>query len=128
MPASECRAANCDHAQDELGDHALHCQDDHGLKGGRHDRIRDQIFKEAQRGSLSPTMEMPGLVPGSQSRPADVFIPSWTNGKKTAFDISVVSPTQDAIVDRASSFAAAAIEMRKNAAFILTIAVRKPRH
>ena len=90
-------------------------QDDHGLKGSRHDRIRDQIFKEAQRRSLSPTMEMPGLVPGSQSRPADVFIPSWTNGKKTAFDISVVSPTQDAIVDRASAFAAAAIEMRKNA-------------
>ena len=58
---------------------------------------------------------MPGLVPGSQSRPADVFIPSWTDGKKTAFDVSVVSPTQDAIVDRAADYAAAAIEMRKSA-------------
>ena len=58
-------------------------------------------------------MEMPGLVPGSQSRPADVFIPSWVDGKKTAFDISVVSPTQDAIVDRAADYAAAAIEMQK---------------
>ena len=85
------------------------------MKGGRHDRIRDLIFKEAQKASLSPTMEMPGLVPGSQSRPADVFIPSWLNGKKTAFDISVVSPTQDAVVDRAADYAAAAIEMRKAA-------------
>ena len=58
-------------------------------------------------------MEMPGLVPGSLSRPADVFIPTWTNGKKLAFDISVVSPTQDAILHRAAQFPAAAIEMRK---------------
>ena len=83
------------------------------MKGGRHDRIRDLIFKQAQRASLSPTMEMPGLVPGSQSRPADVYIPLWVDGKKTAFDISVVSPTQDAIVDRAADLPAAAIEMRK---------------
>ena len=53
------------------------------------------------------------LVPGSLSRPADVFIPTWTNGKKLAFDISVVSPTQDAILHRAAKFPAAAIEMRK---------------
>ena len=98
---------------DEFGDHALHCRDDHGMKGGRHDRIRDNIFKEAQRASLSPTMEMPGLVPGSMSRPADVFVPTWINGKKVAFDISVVSPTQEAILHRAAEFPAAAIEMRK---------------
>ncbi len=83
------------------------------MKGGRHDRIRDLVYKEAQRASFSPTMEMPGLIAGSQSRPADVYIPSWIDGQKTAFDISVVSPTQDAIVDRAADFPAAAIEMRK---------------
>ena len=65
MSASECRAVNCDHAQDELGDHALHCRDDHGMKGGRHDRIRDKIFTEAQHASLNPKKEMPGLIPGS---------------------------------------------------------------
>ena len=107
------RAEHCSRQLDVLGDQTLHCRDDHGMKGGRHDRIRDLIFKEAQKASLSPTMEMPGLVPGSQSRPADVFIPSWVDGKKTAFDISVVSPTQDAIVDRAADYAAAAIEMQK---------------
>ena len=64
---------------------------DHGMKGGRHDRLRDLIFKQAQRASLSPTMEMPGLVPGSQSRPADVYLPSWVDGRKTAFDIIVLT-------------------------------------
>ena len=85
-----------------------------GMKGGRHDRIRDKIFKEAQLASLSPTSEMPGLIPGSQARPADIYVPSWIDGKKVAFDVSVVSPTQEAIVQRAAEFPAAAIEMRKN--------------
>ena len=58
---------------------------------------------------------MPGLIPGSQSRPADIFIPSWIDGRKVAFDVSVVSPTQDAVVLRAAEFSGAAIEMRKAA-------------
>ena len=113
MPSEECRAENCSRLQDEYGDHALHCRDDHGMKGGRHDRIRDIIYKEAQLASLSPTLEMPGLIPGSLSRPGDVFIPTWINGKKVAFDISVVSPTQDAVLHRAAVTPGAAIEMRK---------------
>ena len=44
---------------------------------------------------------------------ADVFIRNWVDGRKVAFDVSVVSPTQDAIVLRASEIAGAAIEMRK---------------
>ena len=43
-------------------------------------------------------MEMPEVVSGSESRPADVFITPRVNGKKTVFDVSVVSPTQGAIV------------------------------
>ena len=107
LTAGECHAHNCTRDLDKL--------DDHGMKGGRHDRIRDKIFKEAQLASLSPTSEMPGLIPGSQSRPADVYVPTWINGKKVAFDVSVVSPTQEAVVHRAADFPAAAIEMRKNA-------------
>ena len=113
MPSSECRALHCSHQQDEMGDHAMHCRDDHGVKGGRHDRIRDKIHKEAQRASLNPTKEMPGLVTGSQSRPADVFIPQWIDGRKIAFDVSVTSPTQEALLLRAAEIPAAAIEARK---------------
>ena len=108
-----CPSANCDHDEDINGDHAMHCRDDHGIRGGRHDRIRDQIFNEAQRACLDPTKEMPGIVPGSLSRPADVFVRNWIDGRKVAFDVSVVSPVQDAIILRASDIPGAAIEMRK---------------
>ena len=57
---------------------------------------------------------MPGLVPGSQSRPADIFVENWINGGKFAFDVSVVSPTQEAIILRAAESPAAAIDMRKS--------------
>ena len=56
---------------------------------------------------------MPGLIPTSQSRPADVFVENWIDGRKMAFDISVVSPTQEAILHQAAVSAGAAIEMRK---------------
>ena len=57
---------------------------------------------------------MPGLIPGTQSRPADVYIENWVDGKKMAFDVSVVSPVQDAILHRAAETPASAIEMRKS--------------
>ena len=114
LEPGECRAISCGQQSDAHGDHAMHCHDDNGLKSGRHDRIRDSIFKEAQHASLNPMMEMPGLVPTSQSRPADVYIDNWIDGRKMAFDVSVVSPTQVAILHRAADAAAAAIEMRKS--------------
>ena len=115
MSAADCRSPLCSHPLDEFGDHALHCRDDHGMKGGRHDRIRDKIFKEAQHASLNPTKEMPGLIPGSQSRPADVFIDNWVDGRKMAFDVSVTSPTQQALLFQAAETAAFAINARKTA-------------
>ena len=114
LKPEECRATTCDQQNDANGDHAMHCHDDNGLKSGRHDRIRDTIYKEAQHASLNPTKEMPGLVPTSQSRPADVYVGNWIDGQKMAFDVSVVSPTQDAILHRAVDSAAAAIDMRKS--------------
>ena len=113
MQEKDCDSIPCQQFQDKYGDHAMHCRDDHGIRGGRHDRIRDKIFNEAQRASLNPTKEMPRLVPGRQSRPADVFIPQWLDGRKVAFDVSVVSPTQEALLHRAADTSAVAIESRK---------------
>ena len=115
LKPGECRATTCDKTSDAKGDHAMHCRDDNGLKSGRHNRIRDNIFREAQHASLNPTKEMPGLILNSQSRPADVYIGNWIDGRKMAFDVSVVSPTQESILHRAADSAAAAIEMRKSA-------------
>ena len=113
MPSGDCRAPTCAIPQDDLGDHALHCHDDHGMKSGRHDRIRDAIFAAAQRASLNPQKELPGLIPGSLSRPADIFVNNWADGRKIAFDVSVTSPTQEAVVLQAADHPAAAIEARK---------------
>ena len=53
---------------------------------------------------------MPGFVPGSDSRPADVFLPLWDQGKPAALDISVVCPLQKALVSSASERAGHALE------------------
>ena len=42
-----------------------------------------------------------------------MYIENWVDGRKTCFDISVISPTQELIVDRASVSPGAAIELRK---------------
>jgi hypothetical protein len=67
----------------------------------------------AASASYAPKKEMPHLIPGTLSRPADIFIPTWRDGKKTAFDVSVVSPVQSAILDRAVDTPGAALAMRK---------------
>ena len=56
---------------------------------------------------------MPGLIPGTLSRPADVFIENWVDGGKVAFDVSVTSPTQEAVVFQAADRPAFAIEAQK---------------
>ena len=91
----------------------MHCSDDRGIRIGRHDNICKKIFQEAQRAILHPVDEMPSLIPGRQSRPADIFIPKWLDSRKIAFDVSVVSPTQEALLHRAADTPAAAIDSRK---------------
>ena len=113
LQQTECPSLLCDNVQDDLSDHAMHCNDDHGIRAGRHDRIRDRIHEEAQRASLNPTKELPGIVPGSNSRPADIYVPHWPDGRRVAFDVSVTSPTQEALLPRAAEAAATAIEARK---------------
>ena len=79
----QCPSHLCDYEQDEL-DHTRHCNNDNGIRAGRHDRLRDCIHDEAERASLNPTKELPGLAPGLLPRPAD-----WTDGRKVVFDVSV---------------------------------------
>ena len=109
-----CHASSCGQLQDELGDHAMHCNSDHGMRGGRHDRLRDKVFKEAQLASLNPTSERPNLIAASLSRPADVFLPNWLDGRRVALDVSVTSPTQERLLLRAAKTPGVAIEQRKS--------------
>ena len=45
---------------------------------------------------------MPSLIPGSKSRPADIYLPYWTRGKPAALDVFVISPFQKLTLESSS--------------------------
>ena len=96
-PGPECHGT-----ADQFGDHQVGC-------GGnadriwRHDAIRDALFVAAQSAELAPTREAPGVVADSQSRPADILLPTWHRGRPAALDVHVISPLQDLTLLKAAS-------------------------
>ena len=60
----------------------------------RHDPIRDMLFSAAQAAALAPRKEVHSLIPGSSSRPADVYLPNWKRGQPAAIDMTVISTLQ----------------------------------
>ena len=98
--AGQCPA--CNSHSDELGDHAMCC----GSKGeriARHNNLRDLLHQTAVSAALAPTKEGRFLLPDTERRPADIFIPHWTAGRDTALDVTVVNPLQQATVSGAST-------------------------
>uniref|UniRef100_A0A1X7T0W1 Uncharacterized protein n=1 Tax=Amphimedon queenslandica TaxID=400682 RepID=A0A1X7T0W1_AMPQE len=91
-----------------MGDHALAC-------GGnsdrivRHNVIKDVIFTAAQSAALSPRQEAPSLVPDSLSRPADVFLPHWLQGRPAALNVTIISQLQSQTLSQAASTQGAAL-------------------
>ncbi len=41
-------------------------------------------------------------MPGSQARPGDIFIPCWSLGRPTTFDVLVISPLQELTIAQAA--------------------------
>ena len=74
---------------DSYGDHHVGCGGN-GDRIHRHDSIRDAVFSAAQTAAL----EVPSLIPSSQSRPADIFLPNWKRGQPAALDVTVISTLQ----------------------------------
>ena len=71
----------------------------------------------AQSAALSPRREVPSLVPDSSSRPADIFVPSWSLGRPAAMDVTVISPLQQLTVSQSATVRGHALlfaEERKN--------------
>ena len=56
--------------------------------------LRDTIHQTAVSAGLGPSREVGFLLPGSNSRPADVLIRYWTAGKDTAYNVTVINPLQ----------------------------------
>ena len=69
----------CQGPSDAFDDHKVGCGGN-GDRIHRHDSIRDALFSAAQTAALAPRKEVPALIPGSRSRPADVYLPNWKRG------------------------------------------------
>ena len=83
----------CHAAMDAFGDHSVGCGGN-GDRIHRHDSLRDTLFSAAQSAALAPRKEVPSLIPGSRSRPADVYLPFWKRGQPAAMDVTVISILQ----------------------------------
>ncbi len=54
-------------------DHQVGCGENRD-RIARHNAVRDAIHAASQSAALAPSKETPGLLPGSQARPGDIFI------------------------------------------------------
>ena len=100
--AGPCPA--CRQQSDEFGRHAMNCGGS-GERIGRHHLLRDHLHQVAVAAGLGPTKEARFLIPGEDSRPADVFIPQFAAGLDAAIDVTVVNPLQRATVEGAATTA-----------------------
>merc|ERR1711895_125127 len=92
----QCPAGRCNNRANTMGIHSLNCSLGSD-RIARHHHLRNAIFDAAQMAALTPLKEPLDLISGHGGiRPADVFIPQWTNGKGTCLDIMVTNPLQDA--------------------------------
>ena len=95
------------------GDHPVACGGG-GDRIARHNSLRDVIFVTAQAAALGPRREAPCLVPNSSSRPADVLLPSWSQGRSAALDVSVISPLQKLTLNGAATSPGHALNVGAN--------------
>ena len=96
---------------DSFGDHTVVCATENE-RICRHDALRDAIFDQANYAGLFPKREPRALIPDSQRRPGDIFIPHWRS-RQHAFDVAVTSPLCASNLQQASNRTGAALEKMK---------------
>ena len=65
---------------DTFGDHVVACHR-RGDAISWHDRIRDRIASACSAANLSPVIERRNIIADNNSRPGDVYLPSWRSGQ-----------------------------------------------
>ncbi len=101
--AEDCFCASCGSTMDRFGDHALVCSCK-GDRTVRHNKLRNEVHKEAMRAGMMPEKEKPGLLPRrpesdgistavdhERRRPADVWLPRGTPNGGQALDFACTS-------------------------------------
>ena len=92
----------CHSAAYPYGDHQIGCGGNTD-KIHHHNSVRHVIISAAQTAALTPWRKVPSLIPGTQSHPADVFLPNWARGRPAALDVTVISPLQQATLQGAAT-------------------------
>lgn len=93
---------SCPLISDIFGDHAVSCGWG-GERTYRHNLIRDVLFNTCAQACLGPTREDRALIPGTDARPADVYLPNWTAGQDTALDVTVINPLQQTFLNQSAA-------------------------
>ena len=115
---SRCHLCAGERVADPFGDHQVG-YGGNGDRIHRHNSLRDSLFCAAQSASLAPRKEVPSLIPGTSSCPADIYLPNWCRRRPAALDVTVISTMQSLTLAGATSTQAHALkvgEERKMAA------------
>ena len=99
---THCPCCTSGKKADPMGDHQVGCSGN-GDCINRHNVLRDILFATAQSAALAPWRELPELIAGSASRPADVFLPNWCRGHPAALDVTVILTMQEHTVTGAAT-------------------------
>ena len=83
-----------------LGDYAVACHEP-GNTILRHERLRDNFFA-CRAANLTPVREQKNLMPETNSRPGDLYLPCWSAGQPAALDITITSPLQPSNISNAA--------------------------
>ena len=68
----------------------------------RHNAIRDHVYSMAASAVLNPVKEGRFILLGDDRRPADIYLPSWAEGRDAALDVTVINLLQSATVAEAA--------------------------
>ena len=66
---------------------------------------------------MSPVIEKRNLIAENNSRPGDVYLPSWKSGQSAALDITMTSSLQPNIISHAAEKSGYAIEAAEDRKF-----------
>ena len=86
----------------------------------RHNSLRDTLFSAAQSAALAPRKEVPSLIPGTSSRPADIFLPNWSRGCPATLDVTVISTLQSFTLVGAAATQGPALRVGENGRWLPT--------
>jgi hypothetical protein len=95
LPCSRCGAA-----MDRLGAHAVHCPVGRN-RTKKHNEVVHIAGDHLNAGEYSVARDA-AIDPLVPLRPADLLVPRFVEGREAAMDITIISPLQHSLVDKAA--------------------------